>query len=234
MVHDNFFLIFGQIVFIIAIALLIILIISLILGVILVKKQKLIFPKMVIFTLDFLYSPLKKLASLLGFDEIMVDQIGVEIRNHINKKEFKEIDNAKKIIVFPHCLRHPKCHAKLEKTGLDCNVCGLCAIGEIKPKAEEMGYKSFIIPGSTFIKKIVENYEFESVLGIACYEDLNMSMMKLSKFKPQGVLLSRTGCYNTEVDVQTVLKKIGYINEKTNTKNSGCSKDNLNNPSKNL
>ncbi|OQD58180.1 hypothetical protein MBBAR_26c00090 [Methanobrevibacter arboriphilus JCM 13429 = DSM 1125] len=73
-----------------------------------------------------------------------------------------------------------------------------------------MGYKVFVIPGSTFVKKIVKNNEFESVLGVACYEDLNLTMMKLADFSPQGVLLSRTGCFKTKVDVKTVLDKIGY------------------------
>ncbi|WP_318526289.1 DUF116 domain-containing protein [Methanobrevibacter arboriphilus] len=45
----------------------------------------------------------------------------------------------KKIIVFPHCLRNPKCEAILDETGLVCDCCGKCAIGIIKPKAEKNG-----------------------------------------------------------------------------------------------
>ncbi|KZX16059.1 DUF116 domain-containing protein [Methanobrevibacter curvatus] len=210
MFHQYFFEIIGQIAFIIVISLFVLLILALVLGVVLVKKKILIFPKIVIFALDFLYSPLKYLTKTLGFNEVMVDQIGVEIRNKINENNFKEKDNKNKIIVFPHCLRHENCPAKLGEMGLKCSECGLCSIGEIKPKAEEIGYNIFIVPGSTFIKKIVKNHKFESVLGIACYEDLNISMMNLSNFSPQGVLLSRTGCFKTDVDVQTVLEKIGY------------------------
>ncbi|KZX15069.1 DUF116 domain-containing protein [Methanobrevibacter filiformis] len=210
MLTENAFQLFGQIVFFGLIFLFLILLIALILGKILLKKNILIFPKLILFALDFFYSPLKQLARSFGFDDIMVDHIGVEIRNKINEKKFKETDNKKKIMVFPHCLRHPSCEAVLEETGLACDCCGKCAIGIIKPKAEELGYIVFIIPGSTFIKKIVKNHEFDSVLGIACYEDLNMTMMNLSKFSPQGVLLSRTGCYKTKVDVKSVLDKIGY------------------------
>jgi len=143
----------------------------------------------------------------------MVDHIGVEVRNKVNENKFNSIDNKNKILVFPHCLRNPKCEAILDETGLVCNCCGKCAIGVIKPKAEALGYKVFVIPGSTFVKKIVANNKFESVLGVACYEDLNLTMMKLSNFNPQGVLLSRTGCFKTKVDVKTVLEKIGYNDE---------------------
>ncbi|MDR2545217.1 MAG: DUF116 domain-containing protein [Methanobrevibacter sp.] len=210
MFSGNLFQTIGQIAVTFVISLIIILILSLILGIILLKKNTLIFPRLVLFALDFLYSPLKKLSKTLGFDEIMVDHIGVEIRNQINENNFKDIDNKKKILVFPHCLRDPNCEATLNETGLVCSSCGKCAIGVIKPKAEKIGYKVFIVPGSTFVNKIVEENDFDAVLGIACYEDLNKSMMKLSNFNPQGVLLSRSGCFKTAVDVKTVLDKIGY------------------------
>lgn len=210
MILDTLFQIFGQTLVIIVIVLFILLISALILGRTLLKKNILIFPRLIIFVLDVFYSPLKSLARSLGFDESMVDHIGVEVRNKVNEKKFNEIEPEDKIIVFPHCLRNPKCEAILDETGLVCDCCGKCAIGIIKPKAEKMGYKVFVIPGSTFVKKIVKNNKFKSVLGVACYEDLNLTMMKLSDFAPQGVLLSRTGCFKTKVDVKTVLEKIGY------------------------
>jgi len=220
MIIDTLFQIFGQTLILIAVGLFILLILALILGKILLKKDILIFPRLIIFALDVFYSPLKKLARSLGFDESMVDHIGVEVRNKINQKKFKNTNPKKKIIVFPHCLRNPKCEAILDETGLVCNCCGKCAIGIIKPKAEKIGYKVFVIPGSTFVKKIVANNEFESVLGVACYEDLNLTMMKLANFSPQGVLLSRTGCFKTKVDVKTVLDKIGYKNDNKEEKES--------------
>ena len=214
MIIENFFQIFGQALVLITIGLFLLLIIALILGKILIKKDVLIFPKLIVFSLDVFYSLLKQLAKNLGFDESMVDHVGVEVRNKLNENNFKEIDNKKKILVLPHCLRHQKCEATLDETGLKCNCCGKCSVGLIKPKAEKIGYKVFIIPGSTFIKKIIKDYEFEAVLGVACYEDLNLAMMKLSDFNPQGVLLSRTGCFKTKVDVRTVLEKIGYESKK--------------------
>ncbi|MEA4957386.1 hypothetical protein SDC9_32120 [bioreactor metagenome] len=210
MIINTLFQIFGQTLVLIAVGLFLLLILALAFGRILLKKDILIFPKLIIFALDMFYSPLKRLARSLGFDESMVDHIGVEVRNKVNAKKFNNTSPKKKIIVFPHCLRNPKCEAILDETGLVCDCCGKCAIGIIKPKAEQMGYKVFVIPGSTFVKKIVKNNEFDSVLGVACYEDLNLTMMKLANFTPQGVLLSRTGCFKTKVDVKTVLDKIGY------------------------
>jgi hypothetical protein len=87
-------------------------------------------------------------------------------------------------------------------------------IGVLKDKGEDLGYQVFIIPGSTFLKKIIEENDFKAVLGVACYQDLNLAMMKLNKFSCQGVPLLRDGCVNTKVDYKAVLEKMGVKLEK--------------------
>ncbi len=156
----------------------------------------------------------KKFSENVGVDAKIVDQIGVEVRNNVNEKYFKKIEPQDKILVLPHCLRHGDCEAKLESSGLVCKDCNRCVIGVLKNKAEGMGFKVFIIPGSTFLKKILEKNDFKAVLGVACYQDLNLSMMKLSKFSCQGVPLLKDGCINTKVDPRAVLEKMGEIQEK--------------------
>ncbi len=91
-----------------------------------------------------------------------------------------------------------------------CTECGRCSIGIIKSEAEPMGYTVFIVPGSSFIERIIKEQHFKAVVGIACYEDLNLMMMNLSDFAPQGVLLTQDGCFLTKVNVKEVLDKIGY------------------------
>lgn len=218
MILDNLFQLIGQSLTFIVVIFLALLFISLVLGRILIKKDKLIFPRFIIFVLDVFYSPLKTLARWLGFDDVMVDQMGVEVRNKVNKIKFKHTPNKDKILVLPHCLRHRDCPARLGETGLVCSKCGKCSIGTIKEKSEELGYRVFIVPGSSFVKKIIEDNKFSSVVGVACYEDLNIMMMKLTDFAPQGVLLSRTGCFETKVDVKTVLEKVGYYDNKKKVK----------------
>lgn len=86
-----------------------------------------------------------------------------------------------------------------------------------------MGYKVFIIPGSQFLKKIVEQNKFKAILGVACYQDLNLCMMKVSKFSVQGVPLLRDGCVNTKVDSRAVLEKMGAIQPEDNPMKLDCS-----------
>ncbi len=215
----SIFEIIGESFVLIIVLIVLLLFVVIILGQLLIHKDKLIFPKLLIFISDIFYTPLKWLAVKLGFDENMIDQIGVAVRNQVNKSKFKKIDNERKILVLPHCLRSGKCKARLDETGLVCSECGRCSIGEIKEKAESIGYKVFIVPGSSFVKKIMKTYEFDSVVGVACYEDLNLTMMKMNNFSPQGVLLSKTGCFETEVNVENVLQKIGYYDVYPKVKN---------------
>lgn len=208
--HEQAFQIIGEGVIILIVIIFILLIISLILGIILLRKNRLVFPSLIIYAINVFYSPLKSLAKYLGFDEDLIDHIGIEVRNKVNKPKFDSIPPEEKIIVLPHCLRSAECEASLKESGIKCTYCGKCAIGTIKSKAEPMGYKVFIVPGSSFVKKIVQQNKFKAVLGVACHVDLNQTMMALSDFAPQGVLLSNSGCFETRVDVGNVLEKIGY------------------------
>lgn len=210
---SEFYQIFGQLVFLAGVGILVMLASSLFLGRLLLNEDRLIFPRLLLITVDMFYGPFKKFSETLGLNSRIVDQIGVEVRNKINEKRFKSIDPHDKALVLPHCLRNPECEARLERTGLICTGCNRCIIGKIKERAEAIGYTVFVIPGSTFIKKIVEEHRFKAVLGVACYQDLNLAMMKLSKFSPQGVPLLRDGCFKTKVDFRAVLEKMGLEGE---------------------
>ena len=195
----------GQLVVFLAILIVILFIVVLILGYLIARKNKIKFPRFLLYIVDLLYSPFKTIAHFLKLDDHLIDNIAIKVRDDINKERFKEIPAEKTLIFLPHCLRHKDCPAPLQKEGLNCSECGLCSIGAIKKKSKPLGYKLYIVPGSSFVKKIVMENKFEAVLGVACHEDLNQMMMLLSDFCPQGVLLEKTGCFETKVNVKKVL-----------------------------
>ena len=198
----------GQLVVFLIVIIAILIIIFLILALFMAKKNQIKFPRFLLYIVDLLYSPLKTIAQFLNLDDHLIDDIAIKVRNDLNKEQYKKIPADKTLIFLPHCLRHKDCPATLQKEGLNCTECGLCSIGVIKKKAEPMGYKLYIVPGSSFVKKIVMENKFQSVLGVACHEDLNQMMMLLSDFYPQGVLLEKTGCFETKVNVKKVFEKI--------------------------
>ena len=205
---DSFYMFVGQLVVFLIIIIAILIIIFLILALFMAKKNQIKFPRFLLYIVDLLYSPLKTIAQFLNLDDHLIDDIAIKVRNDLNKEQYKKIPADKTLIFLPHCLRHKDCPATLQKEGLNCTECGLCSIGVIKKKAEPMGYKLYIVPGSSFVKKIVMENKFQSVLGVACHEDLNQMMMLLSDFYPQGVLLEKTGCFETKVNVKKVFEKI--------------------------
>ena len=198
----------GQLVVIVAFIIIVLFILVLILGYTLMRKNEIRFPGFLLFIVDLLYSPFKSISHVLKLDDHLIDEIAIKVRDDINKERFKKIPADKTLIFLPHCLRHKDCPATLQKEGLNCTECGLCSIGVIKKKSENMGYKLYIVPGSSFVKKIVMENKFKAVVGVACHEDLNQMMMLLSDFCPQGVLLEKTGCFETKVNVKKVFEKL--------------------------
>ncbi len=205
---DSFYMFLGQLVVFIAILIVILFIVVLILGYLIARKNQIKFPRFILYIVDLLYSPFKTISRILKLDEHLIDNIAIKVRDEINKEKFRHVPAEKTLIFLPHCLRHMDCPATLQKEGLNCTKCGLCSIGVIKKKADSLGYKLYIVPGSSFVKKIVKENNFQAVIGVACHEDLNQVMMLLSDFCPQGVLLEKTGCFETKVNVKKVIEKL--------------------------
>ncbi|WP_407454122.1 DUF116 domain-containing protein [Methanobrevibacter sp.] len=208
MVIESFYTFLGELVVLIAVLIVILFIAVLIFGVLFARRSEIKCPRVLLFILDSLYSPFKAIANLLKLDEHLIDDISIKVRDDINMEEFRKTPAEKTLIFLPHCLRHRDCPATLQKEGLNCTECGLCSIGVIKKKSEPLGYKLYVVPGSSFVKKIVKENKFKAVIGVACHEDLSQMMMLLSDFCPQGVLLEKTGCFETKVDVKKVFEKI--------------------------
>lgn len=184
-------------------------IVSLVLGLVLLRKGIMILPRFVLLFIDSLYFFLKRLLRTFGFNDRMVDEIGIEIRNRTYEREFTRSDPQKRILVFPQCLRSPECPAPLTRYGIMCRECGRCVISTLKKKAESLGYRVYIVPGGSFVKRIIKKDEPSGSLGVACGYELNYSMMEVSSVCPvAGVPLLKDGCYCTEVDDELVTEKM--------------------------
>lgn len=178
-------------------------------GVLLIKKNKLVLPKLLLFTLDTFYLQVKKIAKMFGMGERIVDQIGIEVRNHLNREEFAKIPPKDRILVVPQCLRDIKCAARLDSSiGVACKECGRCIISDLKKEAEKLGYRFYIVPGGSFVQRIVKAVKPKAALGVACFRDLNVAMHEISRAEciVQGVPLIKEGCVETQVDLKELLR----------------------------
>ncbi|MBC7085669.1 MAG: DUF116 domain-containing protein [Methanomethylovorans sp.] len=201
--------ILGKVFVILAIAVIISIFVALFIGAYSFRCKKILFPNFVLFMLYLFYGPAKWICRRFSIRDTIVDEILIELRNALMLEEFKKKEGLK-VIFLPQCLRHPDCKARCDPIeGYQCKRCGKCDIGTVCKAADKYNFRVFVIPGGSFIKKILRVYKPCSCIGVACYPELSESMQGVAAFMPvQGVCLLKDGCFNTEADVEAIIRKM--------------------------
>ncbi|MDD4308217.1 MAG: DUF116 domain-containing protein [Thermoplasmata archaeon] len=153
----------------------------------------------------------KSTLEALGADTDYVDEIYVSLKNHLNQKTFAAVPPGERALFISHCLRNLEvCKAEMSDDGYICKRCGGCDIAPIIAEAEKLGYRVFIVPGGSMVFKLAEKYKPKACFGIACYYELEEAISKLAiaKIPTRAVPLSKTGCINTKVDVERVIRTL--------------------------
>ena len=156
---------------------------------------------------------IKSLFWVARADDSMVDDVGVRLRNYINTKKFLNTLYEKRFIFILQCLRSVQCPAKLTPEGIMCVNCGRCGIGEAKKYAEGMGYKLFIVPGSSFIKRIIKKYRPGAIVGVGCHMEIKegLDLCHSHGIPARGVPLSTSGCVATSIDWEAFYEAIAEV-----------------------
>ncbi|MBN2251763.1 MAG: DUF116 domain-containing protein [Candidatus Altiarchaeota archaeon] len=164
--------------------------------------------KALLWVIDILYIPSKKITAMLSGNDTMIDVVATEMRNILLKKEFMQIPYSQRVVLVPQCLRNIDCPARVNSVkGAQCVKCGKCKIKEITEKAEELGYMgTYIAPGGGFVKRIIKSVKPRAVIGLGCPEEVNMGLLLVTSkgLACQGVILLNSGCVETDVDLNTV------------------------------
>ncbi len=71
--------------------------------------------------------------------------------------------------------------------------CGRCDVGDAKKFAEGLGYRFFVVPGSSFIKRIIKKYRPEAIIGVGCQLEIKegLDLCHSHDIPARGVPLSR-------------------------------------------
>jgi hypothetical protein len=157
-------------------------------------------------------------------DDTIVDDVSVRLRNYINRHEFSKVPCDRRFIFMPQCLRSTECPAKLSPEGIRCSSCGRCGIGEAKELAEGLGYKFFIVPGSSFIKRIIKKYRPEAIVGVGCQMEIKegLALCHRNAIPAIGVPLTKAGCVSTTIDWEQFYETIAGSCPQVNDKNSAA------------
>ena len=124
----------------------------------------------------------------------------------MSRKAFETIPVRERAIFFPQCLRSAKCPANLTPEGLKCINCGQCTVTDAIRMLELLGYRLFIVPGSSFIKRMVKKYRPRAIIGVGCLSEVKEGLDMSDKLGlvALGVVTEREGCVETSVNWEDV------------------------------
>ncbi|MCX6683878.1 MAG: DUF116 domain-containing protein [Methanoregula sp.] len=178
-----------------------------ILSIISIRSGRLYFPKLIRSGLVFLEGLMKAFFRLLGLEDREMLTFLIKLHNAMNTAEFTRIPVSERAIFMPQCLRSSRCPAHLTPEGLKCRSCGQCTIGEFRPILEKLGYRIFIVPGSSFIKRMVKKYHPKAIIGVGCLSEVKEGIDMADKMGlvVMGVVTLKEGCVETLVNWSDIL-----------------------------
>lgn len=199
---DQLFYLVGKVVLMLAILVLALSILGALLIMYSFKTGHFFAARFMLISISLLESVIKALFWFVRADDAIVDDVGVRLRNYINRKKFLRIPHSERFIFMPQCVRSTECPAKLTPEGIRCVSCGRCRVGEAQRFAEGLGYKFFVVPGSSFIKRIIKNYRPKAIVGVGCQMEIKegLDLCHSHDIPAMGVPLSHAGCVSTTLD----------------------------------
>ena len=164
-----------------------------------IKQKRLYFPQLIKSGLVFLEGLMKGMFRFFGLEDRELYTFLIKLMNSMNSTEFAKIPVAERAIFMPQCLRSSRCPAHLTPEGLKCRNCGQCDVGNARLLLERMGYKVFIVPGSSFIKRMVKKYRPKAIVGVGCLSEVKEGIDMADKMGliVMGVVTLKEGCVET-------------------------------------
>ncbi|HNX17990.1 MAG TPA: DUF116 domain-containing protein [Methanoregula sp.] len=171
-----------------------------------IKKRRLYFPSLIRAGIVLFEGNMKAFFRFLGLEDKEMLAFFIQLHNTMSANAFSKIPVKDRAIFFPQCLRSAKCPAHLTPEGLKCVNCGQCTVGEAAQNLEKMGYRVFIVPGSSFIKRMVKKYRPKAIIGVGCLSEVKdgIDMADKMSMMVMGVVTLKEGCVETIVNWQDV------------------------------
>ena len=195
---DNLALLIGQILLILILVWIVFVLGMVVLVVLSIKRKHLYFPILLRPVLAFTEGAVATGCQILGVDSGQLMEFLIRIDNDVNTTAFAAVPVENRVVFFPHCLRSAKCPARLTPDGLKCIACGRCGLGSVV----------FIIPGSTFVKRMVRKYRPQAMIGVGCIVEVKegLELGKRIHMITLGVVTKTDGCVETTMDWDELLE----------------------------
>lgn len=131
----------------------------------------------------------------------------IRLHNQLNRERFSKVPADRRLVFLPQCLRSAECPASLTTEGLICKRCMRCDIGKSIDELEGLGCKVFIVPGSTFVSRLIKKYRPEAIVGVGCLMEVKegLEMADRIDLLAMGVITSKDGCVETILDWSSLM-----------------------------
>jgi hypothetical protein len=79
---------------------------------------------------------------------------------------------------------------------------------DAKKMLQQVGYMVFIVPGSSFIKRLIQGHRPKAIVGIGCLLEVKEGNVMAERYGlvSMGVVSTKDGCVETEVDWDKVFE----------------------------
>jgi hypothetical protein len=145
---------------------------------------------------------------------VVQDLVDMQTVNLLQRKRF--LETKKRALVLPHCSRKymdGRCKSTFDAT-IPSYVCAHCSpdcqVNQAVRAAQKKGYDVFVVPGGSCVGKILRSSNYEGVVGVACGEELKLSVQFLDQegVAGQSVPLIKNGCSSTAFNMETLAKTL--------------------------
>ena len=145
---------------------------------------------------------------------LIQDLIDIQVFNLVTRGNF--LQTKKRALFLPHCSRKymdGRCKA-IFYADIPSYVCAHCSpdcgVNKADRAAKEKGYDVYVLPGGSCVPKILKTHKYEGIVGVACGEEVKMSLDLLSGMSVAGqsVPLLKNGCANTIFNIETLTKTL--------------------------
>ena len=145
---------------------------------------------------------------------LLQDFIDLQAVNLLERRRF--LQAKKRALFLPHCSRKymdSRCKAFFDASipSYTCAHCSNdCLINKAERLAKAKGYDVYVIPGGSCISKILKTNQYEGVAGVACGEEIKISVDALGSMNVAGqaIPLIKNGCANTAFNMETLVKTL--------------------------
>jgi hypothetical protein len=210
---DQIVLVLGYIVLVAAIIILVYALLIFTLTMVSIRRGRFYLPRLVKPGLIVVEGLLRSLWKAMRLDDRELTSFAIRLRNQMNHGRFCAVPMEQRAIFLPQCLRSADCPADLTIEGLRCKRCMRCDIGRVIDQLEEGGRKVFIVPGSTFVRRMVKKYRPGAVVGVGCLLEVKegLEMADSMDMVAMGVVTSKDGCVETTMEWDKLLEVVNLV-----------------------